>query len=210
MNEDECDDLTASYETIIVDGVHFITASQVRQTALKADAFLIKGEDGETFDQFQMRFKEAFNDYVPIPITPDVDFTELPGTCQQTTRDARQSLQDFLDALSMELTYEDWVSNELKECCADLVVDLNAAVDQSRIEDLDALKNDILADLFALQGADQTAEDFNAASLDAFEAAEVDDVDTGVVRLVVPESCNDLDSDITAANAAFNAWADTL
>jgi hypothetical protein len=210
MNADECDDLAESYQIIIADGAALVTASQDRQTALKADAYLIKGEDGETFAQFQMRFKEAFTTYVPIPVTPDVSFTPLPGTCQQSTRDARQELQNFLDALSMELTYEDWVANELKECCADLVVDLNAAVDQTRIEDLDALKNDILADLFALQGADQTAEDFNAASLDAFEAAEVDDVDTGVVRLVVPESCNDLDSDITAANAAFNAWADTL
>ena len=211
MNAAECDALAASYQTVIADGAALITASQDRQTALKADAFLIKGEDGETFAAFQMRFKEAFNTYVPIPITPDVDFTPLPGTCQQSTRDARQELQDFLDAYSMELTYEDWVANELKECCADLVVDLGNAIDEGRVADLDALKDDILADLFTLQGEDgQTAEDFDAATLEAFEAAEVDDVDTGVVRPVVPESCNELDADITAANAAFNAWADTL
>ena len=211
MNAEECDDLAESYQTIIADGAALVTASQDRQTALKADAYLIKGQDGETFEQFQMRFKEAFNTYVPIPVTPDVSFTPLPGTCQQSTRDARQELQDFLDALSMELTYEDWVANELKDCCADLVGDLNALVDQDRITDLENLKDDILADLFTLQGADgQTAEDFNAANLAAFEAAEVADIDTGVVRPVVPESCNDLDSDITAANAAFNEWADTL
>ena len=210
MNADECDDLTESYETIIADGAALIAASQDRQTALKADAFLIKGEDGETFAQFQLRFKNAFLTYVPIPTVPDVSFTPLPGTCQQSTRDARQELQVFLDALSMELTYEDWVANELKECCADLVIDLNNAVDQDRIADLELVKDDILADLFTLQGADQTAEDFNAATLDAFEAAEVEDVDTGVDRLVIPELCNELDSDITAANAAFNEWADTL
>lgn len=158
-----------------------------------------------------MRFKQAFNTYVPIPITPDVAFTPLPGTCQQSTKDARQELQDFLDALSMELTYEDWVANELKECCADLVVDLEAAIDADRIADLEQAKDDILADLFTLQGEDgQGAEDFNTASLDAFTAAEVDDVDTGVERPIVPDSCNELDSDITAANAAFNTFADTL
>ena len=92
MNADECDDLAESYETIIADGAALITASQDRQTALKADAFLIKGEDGETFAEFQMRFKNAFTTYVPIPITPDVAFTPLPGTCQQSTRDARAEL----------------------------------------------------------------------------------------------------------------------
>lgn len=210
MNEDECDDLAASYAAIIVDGQDLIQASQDRQVALKADAYLIKGEEGETFAAFQARFKDAFETYVPIPVTPEVAFTALPGTCQQSTIDARADLQDFLDAYSMELTYEDWVANELKECCADLVSEMNDAVDAQRIADLEAIKTDLLADLFTLVADGETAEDFNAASLAEFDAADVADVDTGVVRPVVPESCNELDSEITAAYAAFTEWADTL
>lgn len=75
---------------------------------------------------------------------------------------------------------------------------------------MDAAKNDLLADLFSLTGDGQTAEDFETATIAAFEAADVEDVDIGVVRPVVPELCNELDSDITDVFASFTEWADTF
>jgi len=211
MNEEECDDLAASYNTIIADGAQLIQDAVDRTVALKADAYIIKGEDDETFEEFKLRFKSAFDEYVPIPTIPDVDFTELPGTCQQSTKDARADLTDFIGLYSMHLTYEDWVANELKECCADLVLELTSAIDQDRTDDLDAVKADILADLYTLQGDESvTAEDFEADTQAEFDAADVEDIETGIERPTVPESCTDLTPAIVDANSAFNAWADTI
>ena len=38
------------------------------------DAFVIKGMTGETEADFAMRWRMAFDIYVPIPLTPEIDY----------------------------------------------------------------------------------------------------------------------------------------
>jgi hypothetical protein len=53
---------------------------------------MIKGEEGESFEEFAARWKMNFDDYVPIPIIPDIEAVDVPYTCQQSTVDAREDL----------------------------------------------------------------------------------------------------------------------
>ena len=172
------------------------------------------GQEGETFAQFQTRVKQEFETYVPIPITPEVSCPALPDTCEtQDQTDAEQRCLDFLAALSMELTYEDWLAGELKKDCEDLVAALTDGVDSDRIGALQALKDDQLADLFELLGQDgDELADFTARMEAAFQndADAQNVVDTGVTRPTIPGSCSELTPAIDNANNAFNAWADEL
>lgn len=216
MNADDCDDLADQYGQVIEDNFFKIQESKDRQIAVKADAYLIKGEEGESFDDFVARFKAAFNEYVPIPIWDEtIEFMELPDTCQQSTIDARASLQEFFDALSIELTYEEWLAGELKECCIHLVDELIALTDTDRVtECADNIANSLVEDLYSLRSMDfmsETLEEFVARISADYEADEdAETVDTGVERPIVPETCTELTPAIETANEAFNAFADDL
>ena len=88
---------------------------------------------------------------------------EVPLTCQQSTFDAVQELKDFLSDLSEEITYEDWLAGELEGCCDDLVVELNALTDPSRLDAVNAAQDGLLADLAVLRANEgESAEEFAA------------------------------------------------
>jgi hypothetical protein len=116
----DCDDLAASYAQIIADSEHQIQDSKDRQHAIKVDAFSIKGEEGQSFEDFAAGLKDGFDTYVPIPIDPEVDYVPAPSTCQESTFEAFAELEAFIGELSIEMTYEQWLAGELEDCCDDL------------------------------------------------------------------------------------------
>ena len=69
MNEEDCNELAASYQTLIDDNMDRLAASKARQDAIKQDAFSIKGE-GRTPEEYSAALKADFDQYVPIPVGP--------------------------------------------------------------------------------------------------------------------------------------------
>ena len=61
-----------------------------------------------------------FNVYKPIPLTPDLAYPPLSSTCPEDTQNAFGELENFIDRLSSEITYEDWLDNELEDACGEL------------------------------------------------------------------------------------------
>ena len=92
---------------------------------------------------------------------------EVPLTCQQSTFDAVQELKDFLDDLSAEITFEDWLAGELKGCCDDLVDELNALNDPLRLGAANAAKDGLLGDLAVLRANEGESADEFAARMKA-------------------------------------------
>jgi hypothetical protein len=154
MNEKDCDDLAQEYAELIDSNFDKIAESQDRQVGIMADAFMVKGLDGETFDDFQARYHDEFDTYVPLPVFPNIDYKKVPATCQESTIEAFGDFEAFLDLLSAELTYETWTSEKLEECCEDLENQITSMVDEARLDEFAETKEAKLNDLFLLNGED--------------------------------------------------------
>ena len=105
--------------------------------------------------------RAAFEEYVPIPITPEITFAEVPDTCEGEAIAARARLAQFISDLSIELTFQDWLSGELKEGCESLVHDLNMGIDFNRVPNLEQDKIDLIVDLWELEGGDASLSDYS-------------------------------------------------
>ena len=81
MNEADCNALEEAYRQAREDNEQRRLDSIARQQSLKEDAFVLNGLEGESFEDFQARVKDAFNTYVPIPIDPEVPYMQTPPTC---------------------------------------------------------------------------------------------------------------------------------
>ena len=84
MNEEDCNALAESYQQLMADNMRRLSDSKARQSAIKLDAFSIKGA-GRSYMEYSDALRADFNRYVPIPIDPKVEFMEAPLTCQPAT-----------------------------------------------------------------------------------------------------------------------------
>ena len=110
-----------------------------------------------------MRWRTDFNVYKPIPLTPDLTYAPLSSTCPVETATAFDDLQSFIDGLSSEITYEDWLDNELKDSCGDLNAGISTAAVNTAISEAEINKATIYGDLFYLLGNDdETMDEFMA------------------------------------------------
>ena len=98
----------------MADNLPRIQDSKDAQRDVKADAYVLKAEDGESEADFDSRLKREFLAFVPLPIDPEITYMEVPSTCQESTFEAQETLRNFINSLSVEITYEDWLRNELK------------------------------------------------------------------------------------------------
>ena len=151
MNEEECNELAAEYERIMQENFPRVQESKDKQKDIKADAYLLKAEEGESQADFDARLKREFLSYVPLPIDPEITYMEIPSTCQESTFEALEALRNFINSLSVEITYEDWLDNELKECCDEIIVEMNELADPDRLTATREDKEGIYADLFMLE-----------------------------------------------------------
>lgn len=129
--------------------------------------------------------------YVPLPIDPEITYMELPATCPESTRQALEDLQNFINSLSVEITYEDWLRQELKECCDEIIVEMMDLADQERLTETNNLKEKLIDDLYTLEGQEgETREQFEERVLQLYAMTDVERVETGIVVPDIPESCN--------------------
>ena len=61
MNEEDCNELAASYRQLIRDNRERLYDSKDRQYAIKHDAYQIKGEEGEGFVEYAARLRAEFD-----------------------------------------------------------------------------------------------------------------------------------------------------
>ena len=162
---------------------------------------MIKGLDGESFDDFQARYKEEFDTYVPLPVFPDIDYMELPATCQESTVVAYHDFHEFLDLLSAELTYETWLSEKLEECCEDLENQISSMVDEAKLDEFAESKEAKLNDLFLLNGEEgEERLDYYLRAIGEFEAIEdFEDIPTGLLAPEVPIECHGITPGVVTA-----------
>ena len=65
---------------------------------------------------------------------------------------ANKLLKAFLKELSEEITYEDWLTYELKSSCDSLEIKLRTLREVSRVDDCDKEKTVLLGELQQLRG----------------------------------------------------------
>ena len=152
MNAEECDELAASYQTLIDENKQRVKDSKARQHSIKKDAHSIKANEGEDYKAFGKRLRMEYDEYVPIPIDPEIEYMEVPITCQESTFEANMKLKDFITELSEEITYEGWLADTLKTCCDDLLSDISMLDEPSRLDDSRDAIATMLADLQTLRG----------------------------------------------------------
>jgi hypothetical protein len=205
MNEKDCDDLAQEYADLIESNFDKIEESKERQVSIKEDAFMVKGLDGESFDDFQARYKDEFDTYVPLPVFPEIDYMKVPATCQESTVEAYEEFHDFLDMLSAELTYETWLSEKLEECCEDLENQISSMVDEARLDEFAETKEAKLHDLFLLNGEDgEERLEYYLTVIQEFEALEdFEDIPTGLSAPEVPTECHGITPGVVAALEDF-------
>ena len=69
----------------MADNLPRIQESKDAQRAVKADAYVLKAEDGESESDFDARLKREFLAFVPLPIDPEITYMEVPSTCLEST-----------------------------------------------------------------------------------------------------------------------------
>ena len=192
LNEEECDELAAEFDQIMADNLPRIQESQDAQDAIKADAYVLKAEDDESEADFDSRLKREFLAFVPLPIDPEITYAEVPSTCQESTFEAQEALRNFINSLSVEITYEDWLRNELKQCCDEVIVEMTELADPDRLAATETEKSQLLDDLFSLVGDEgESRDDFEARVLLLLEEADIPRVETGIEIPAIPASCEE-------------------
>jgi SHS2 domain-containing protein len=65
-----------------------------------------------------------FETYDPLPVSADIDYQEMPLTCEEATTDAHQALVDFIAELENELRFEAFLMKKLENCCNDVEAEI--------------------------------------------------------------------------------------
>ena len=73
--------------------------------------------EDETPDAFAARMKVTFDASEVPRLSTDIDVPDLPPMAPPSATNKRRMLTDFDDTLSYQLTWADWLMNELEECC---------------------------------------------------------------------------------------------
>jgi hypothetical protein len=128
--------------------------------------------------------------FVPLPIDPEITYMEVPSTCQESTFEAQEALRNFINSLSVEITYEDWLRNELKQCCDEVIVEMTELADPDRLAATNSEKSQLLDDLMSLVGDEgESREDFEERVFLLLDEVEIPRVETGIEIPEIPASC---------------------
>jgi len=104
-------------------------------------------------------------------------------------------LKDFESELSMELTYMQWLEDQLNECCIAVISEYLSQNDETRLEESSENKLAYLADLYILEGGDLEELDYQQDKHDEFleqrDLENVDEISTGIQILdYYPAECD--------------------
>ena len=131
--EDCCDDIIEEYAALKVEFEPVKEEAVSNVASLLTDLFTFEGE-GLAMDNIQYalvkrdQFLAAQADpSTAIEAVPSgMDIATPPSTCDDDTRLAQQECIKYSDDLSELLTYEDWLSAELKRACDALKAQMDA------------------------------------------------------------------------------------
>lgn len=130
---------------------------------------------------------DFLDDESVVPVSSEIEQLATPLVCQEDTQTAAQDLQDAIEDLDNNLTFERWLAGQNQECCWDLGLEfLNLRQDKEEERAEVEARNALLQDsIIEIEGGDVV--DILASFQAALEAGEVTVVDDPTVATDVPE-----------------------
>lgn len=184
-----CELLMEAHEEQLASVQPMIDASRATQDELIESLQALKPEgEGKTAEEFAVLMGIDFlDDESVVPVSSDIEQLATPLVCQEDTQTAAQALQDAIEDLDNNLTFERWLAGQNQECCWDLGLEfLNLRQDKEEERAEVEARNALLQDsIIEIEGGDVV--DILASFQAALEAGEVTVVDDPTVATDVPE-----------------------
>lgn len=184
-----CELLMEAHEEQLASVQPMIDASRATQDELIESLQALKPEgEGKTAEEFAVLMGIDFlDDESVVPVSSDIEQLATPLVCQEDTQTAAQALQDAIEDLDNNLTFERWLAGQNQECCWDLGLEfLNLRQDKEEERAEIEARNALLQDsIIEIEGGDVV--DILASFQAALEAGEVTVVDDPTVATDVPE-----------------------
>ena len=117
-----CELLMEAHEEQLASVLPMIDASRATQDQLLESLQALKPEgEGKTAEEFAVLMGIDFlDDESVVPVSSDIEQLATPLVCQEETQTAAQDLQDAIEDLDNNLTFERWLAGQNQECCWDL------------------------------------------------------------------------------------------
>lgn len=80
----------------------------------------VKAEEGEDLAHFTARMKIKFDAEDVTPVDTGIEIADLPPNAPPSTTNAKRLLENFNDQLSYQLSWAQWLMDELYKCCDDV------------------------------------------------------------------------------------------
>jgi hypothetical protein len=155
----------------------------------------VKADDGEDLAHFTARMKVKFDSEDTTTVDTGIEIADLPPNAPPSTTNAKRLLENFNDQLAYQLSWAQWLMDELYKCCDDVTqsyIDIEEDM-QPALQEKVVQTALILDSLYTLRGITGDQNDFAIEKRMEFDSIKstLESVDSGIEVNDPPHNCQE-------------------